>query len=312
MNPKSLTILALACAAVCKAAFGFSITPGDYYSSDTFSQTISHYTPTGALVDSYTFSSSLADSVHGIQFHDGNLFAVAEVGTGFNILKLNSNGQVTPLFQNVPLYIGGNISYGKIAVDGSDIFVAGQNSLLKFNLNGSGEPQTIYRDNQVYDVKVLPSGNLLVASAYSIVEITPTGSVVKQIAPNAWFTDLRGVEFDPKTSTVFATALGYSNNYFQLMAIDYNSGAIEKTVSHWYADDLFLTDGGELLVGSSAVAPQIFDLNLNGGPSLGEIPQLFVTQATPWAAVPEPATYGIISGLLLGALIGFRKIGSRA
>ena len=45
--------------------------------------------------------------------------------------------------------------------------------LTRFYIGNPSSGTTIYSNNQIFDVEILPSGNLLVASAYEVNEITP-------------------------------------------------------------------------------------------------------------------------------------------
>lgn len=309
MNISKITIQTVALAASYCTAYGLSFTPGDYYSSSYDSRVVTHFSVTGGVIDTYSFSSDIADSVRGIQFQNGSLYAVTEFDSGFNVLRLNPDYSVSVLFQSIPTYIRGNISYGKLAVTSNSIFVAGQDSLLKFNLDGSGFGETIFSDNQIFDAKVLPSGNLLVATAYAIKELTPNGALVRQIFPTGnSFTDLRGIEFDPRTGTIYATHLGHSGFSFQLMKVNYATGVIEDSINHWYGDDLFLTEEGNILVGSRTQAPVLFDTDFNPIITLGAFDQMFVTQAT---AIPEPASYVLVSGYI-AAVAMLRRRRNRA
>lgn len=112
------------------------------------------------------------------------------------------------------------------------------------------------------------------------------------------FVDLRGITYDASTQTIFATQDGYSDHFFQLMKIDYLSGTIEDSVRHVYADDLYYTNSGDLLVGSTSQPVSLFDSSLNKLLTFGVGEQTFVTQAPTTGAVPEASTYGIAAGLL--------------
>ena len=70
------------------------------------------------------------------------------------------------------VYVRGNLSYGKLAVDGERLYVAGQDRLTRFELGDPGSATAIYDANQVFDVEILSNGNLLVASAYRVAEIS--------------------------------------------------------------------------------------------------------------------------------------------
>jgi hypothetical protein len=258
----------------------FSFVSGNIYSTNYGSFDIIEYSSKGGALASLTLSSTLGDGLRGIVFGpDGLLYAVMVRGSGFAVLALDSSGVVHKTYSMDPLYLAGNISYGKIAVDSTYIYVAGASELIRFTL-GSGDPGTsIYSNNQVFDVKVLPSGHLLVASAYAVDEITNAGAFVRSIPlSGASFVDVRGIEYDPAKNKLFATELGYTNFFFQLMRINASTGVLEKSATFNYADDLFLTQSGTLLVGSRTETPRIYTENLNSVGTVGITQRMFVTQ----------------------------------
>lgn len=277
--------------------------PGDYYTSNYSSRDIMQYDPVGNVVGSYTVPASLGDEVRGLAFGPDNLlYATVARGTaGFAVLALDSSGGVQQTYAG-PVYVAGNLSYGKIAIDNQYIYVAGQDQLTRFLLGDPSSGTVIYTNNQVFDVKPLPSGNLLVASAYAINEITQNGAFVRSIpliGDDNSFTDIRGIEYNPATNDLFVTELGHTGFFFQIMRLDATTGQLEKNATFNYADDLFLTTSGKLLVGSRTQTPAFYDQNLNQTGALGDGQQMFVTQF-----VPEPSTW-----LLLG--VGAACLGRR-
>ena len=283
------------------AAFGF--VKGHDYTTNYFSRTITEFTSSGASVATITLPASACDELRGLTFAPGGLlYTTAVVGSGFNVLALNSAGVIQKTYTAPTVYAAGNLSFGKIAVDDQYLYVGAQDNLTRFAIGGSGSGTTIYTDNQIYDIKVLPSGNLLVASAYNIKEITTGGAIIRTFNPQGiFFADIRGIEYNAATNDLFVTMLGYSGQSFQLMRFDATSGVLEKQITFNYADDLFLTSTGTLLVGSRTQTPGIFDQELIQVGSLGSASQMFVTQNT----VPEPATTGL--WLAGAALIGLRR-----
>src|SRR5207247_8296695 len=131
-------------------------------------------------------------------------------------------------------------------------------------------------NNQVFDVKLMPDGNLLVVSAYYLDEITPDRTVVRHFP--GYFVDARGVEYDPATDKLFVTELGYSDFYFRLIRFNWTTGGMEASTYFWYGDDIFLTDSGRLLVGSRTMTPTFFTENLSQVGTLGGGQQMFVTE----------------------------------
>jgi hypothetical protein len=151
----------------------------------------------------------------------------------------------------------------------------------------------------VFDAKALPSGNLLVISAYQLQEITLDGVLVRTINPSIGLGDARGVAYNPATDKIYVSMLGYTGEFSQVMRLDGVTGLVDMQVTYGYPDDLFLTNDGRLLVGSTYQAPAFFDLNLTQTGNLGSGSQSFVTQAIP---VPEPGSVILAS---FAAIVGF-------
>lgn len=288
-----ISSLLLACAAFAD----FSFVVGDYYSANYFSRDITQYDSSGAVVGSFTLSPALGDEIRGIAFGPDNLLYVTVVrGSGFAVLALDNSGIVQQMYSG-SVYFAGDISYGKVALDNQYLYVAGQDQLTRFDLGNPMSGTSIYTANQVYDIRPLPNGDLLVASAYKIDEITTSGSFVRTIplvGDDNFYTDIRGIEYNAITNDLFVTELGHTGFSFQIMRLDAATGVLEKNVEFNYADDLFLTSSGTLLVGSRTQTPHFFDLDLDSLGMLGDGQQMFVTQYTP---IPEPST---IAFLLMG------------
>lgn len=268
------------------ASAGLTFTPGHFYS--TFdelgnAQDIIEYSETGTVLGSITPPSLIeGDELRGIAFGgDGFLYAVKvhSAESGFSVLVLDSSGIVQATYPMSGIYVYGNLSYGKIALDQQYIYVAGGDELVRFAIGDPNSGVSIYTNNQVFDVKALPSGHLFVASAYGVDEITNGGVLVRSISLiGADWVDVRGIEYDPANNKLFATELGYSNFEFQLMRIDASTGVLENSVFFWYGDDLFLTQSGILLVGSRTQAPGLYNENLIFAGPLGTVERMFVTQ----------------------------------
>lgn len=257
----------------------FSFVPGHYYSANYSSRTITQYDSSGAVVGSFTVPSELADEVRGLAFGpDGLLYITAAWGSGFNVLAYDESRTLRQLYPG-NVYVHGNLSYGKLAVDNRYIYVAGQNQLTRFEIGDPSSGAPIYYHNQVFDVDLMPNGNVLVLSAYYLDEITPSGSLVRQFP--ARFTDARGVEYDPATDKLFVTHLGHTGFYFQVMRFNWTTGVMEASTYFWYGDDIFLTDSGMLLVGSRTMPPTFFTQDLTPVGTLAGGQQMFVTQLLP-------------------------------
>jgi hypothetical protein len=282
-----------------------AFTPGNYFSANYFENDIIEYDSTGNVVGSFTVPNALAEEVRGLAFGPDDLLYVTAVrGTnGFAVLAYDSNWILQQTYEKSGVYVAGNLSYGKIAVDGEHIYVAGANQVTRFDVGNPSSGTSIYTNNQLFDVDILPNGNFLAASAYEVNEITPSGAFVRSISPQGnYFTDVRGVEYDPATNKVFVTHLGHSDFFFRLMRIDATTGLLEGNTSFHYADDIFVTASGELLVGSRTMAPQFYSQDLVQTGTLGPTTasRMFVTQYVP---VPEPATIVLLGMPLLAAAI---------
>jgi len=279
-----------------KANADFTFTPGHLYSTfDELGSTtdIIEYSETGTMLGSLSVPSLVeGDELRGIAFGpDGFLYAVKVhfAESGFSVLVLDGAGTVHATYTMGGIYVFGNLSYGKIALDQQYIYVAGGDDLVRFTVSDPNSGVSIYTNNQVFDVKILPNGHLFVASAYGIDEITNTGTIVRSISLiGADFVDVRGIEYDPAIDKLFATELGYTNFEFQLMRINASTGVLENSVFFWYGDDLFLTQSDTLLVGSRTQAPGIYDENLTSVGVLGTEERMFVTQYPTLGPTPTP------------------------
>jgi hypothetical protein len=235
------------------------------------------------------------------------MYATAENGSnGYNVLAFNAAGAVQAVYSGDD-YTAGNLSFGKIAfATNNQFFVASQDNLRRFTI-GNPTGTVIYSNNQVFASTSLPSGNLLVLSAYQLQEITTAGTVVRTIAPGGGVSlvDARGVAYNPATGKIYVTMLGYTGEFDRILRLDGLSGLVEKDVTYGYADDLFLTRDNRLLVGSRTSNVGIFDLDLNQTGTLTSSPQMFVTQAV-FNAVPEPGSVGLLSAAVLAGF-GYRR-----
>jgi hypothetical protein len=274
------TAIAAALALILVSGAKSDFTPGDFYGSNPFSNTVVHYDSSGAIVDSFSIAASDATELRGLDFGpDGLLYIVAGRNRGFAVLAVDSDGTVQAVYELLNGFIGGNISYGKISFDQNGSFFVGTGiGLVRFDL---GDPQsgTFLTNGEVFAVKALPWGNLLVASSYDISEVTNTGSFVRSIRSSGiGFVDLRGLEYDASSDTIFATMLGYTGYYFQLMSLDGTSGDLLENTYFWYGDDIFLTPDGYLIVGSRTQSPGIFTEDLREISYFAGESRMFITQ----------------------------------
>jgi hypothetical protein len=302
--PSALSIALLLLAFAVEIAKGaITFTPGHIYASNYDSRTISEYASNGLFLGSLTLPPSAGDEVRGMAFGpDGLLYATVVRGLGGAVLALQSDGAIQ---QTYPFntYVNGNLSHGKLAVNSTNIYVGGQ-ELWRFQIGNPASGTAIYTKRSVFDVEILPSGNLFVAWGDEVHEITSAGVFVREVG-NVSFTDIRGLEYDSSTNKLFVTHLGHTNFFDRLMRIDATSGTLESNTSFHYADDLFLTMSGELIVGSRTQIPRFYSQALVQGAPIGSSQQMFVTQF-----VPEPNTINMVIVALLS--FGTWLRGSRA
>jgi len=289
------------------ASAALTFTLGHYYSANQGSLRISEYNAAGTVVGTFDLPSALGQEARGVVFGpDGFLYVTVVRGSGFSVLALDSTCTVQAIYSVANVYTAGALSYGRLAVDAQHIFVTAGNQVTRFDIGAPNSGVAIYNDNQLYDVKLLPSGNLFIATAYHIFEITASGTVVREIVlkaadPNdpkaylVFFTDIRGLEYNPTTNKLFVTHLGHTDFFSQFMRIDASTGVLEKNIT-FGGDDLFLTTSGNLLVGSSFQVPRVFTQDLDQVGTLGTTAQPFVTQLTtppqPPPQAPTPPTGG--------------------
>ncbi|MGQ0800129.1 MAG: hypothetical protein ACT4NL_08475 [Pseudomarimonas sp.] len=260
---------------------GFRLTVGDYYATASDRADILQVNPRGEVVASLQIP-GFTDGFKGTAFGpDGRLYVVAVADLGYEVLVLEDDGSVVRRYQGTD-YVFGNLSFGKIAVSrDTTLYVGGQNVLRRFSRHGT-TGEVIFEDNQVYDVDILPNGNLAVLTAYDLVELTNAGSFVRDLAPMIGLTDARGVLFNPASNDFYVTMLGSSGNFFSLMRLDAATGNLELNQTFTYADDLTLTAEGGLLVGSRTQAPGFFTTDLAPNGVMATDPRMFVTR------MPEP------------------------
>ncbi len=290
------------------APTAFSFVVGHYYTSNYFSRVITQYNGTGMAVGSYTVPSALGDDVRGLAFGaDGLLYAdMARGSAGFAVHALQSDGTVVTSYAG-PVYIAGNASYGKIAMDNRYLYVCGQDTLTRFLLGDPLSGTPIYTGFGIVDVKPLPNGHLFVATGSSVDEITTSGTLVRrvQLTGGQFFSSIRGIEYNPATNILFVTHLGYSSFNFRIMRVNATTGALLSSTEFNYADDLFIDSSGSLLVGSTNQIPRFYSQDLVPGSNLGSAQQTFVAQYAPAQALNISTRMRVETGnnVLIGGFI---------
>ena len=285
-----------------------TFTAGDYYSTDG-SLTITQYNPVGDVVGSTTLPSTLGSQLRGIDFGSDNLlYATIVQGSGFAVLALDSSGTVAATYSMPSVYLAGDGNSGKITLDGQYIYVAGGQQLTRFLMGDTSSGTAIYTANGVTDVNTLPSGDLLVASSYQIDEVTNTGAFVRTIPLNGddnVYTNITGIASDPATNHLFVWEYGHTGFAAQLMRLDLTTGVLQKNIQFFNGNDLFLTESGQLLVGSSSQNPAFFTTDLGQIGGLNKSSQSFVTEF-----VPEPPAWLL---LIIGiVMLSLQRMSGRA
>jgi PEP-CTERM motif len=290
-----------------------AFTPGDYF--DAASNQVKEFTPSGGLVASYTLPLPSDSQIRGIAFGpDGNLYAVINLNNnGYEVLEYNGKSVVNTYID--PNNVGSDTSLGQIAFDSSGHFYVGDsNGLSQFTI-GSTFGNPIFHNVQIgsiFGVTSLPNGDLLLASQSELVEITTSGSLVRTISNNE-FVDLIGVAYNASSNVIYASMLGSTNNFSQLMELNPATGAVIAQTSYPGIGNLAMTPDGRLLGGSSTLVPGIFRPNLALVGQLTGGAASFVTTMPIPASVPEPASLILSgSGLLAVAVVALRRRGAVA
>ena len=132
----------------------------------------------------------------------------------------------------------------------ADIFVAGGDDVVRFTLGDPSSETSIYTNNQLFDVNILPSGHLFVCSAYQVDEITNTGGFIRTVVSSNGtdFVDMWGIEYNSATNKLFITQLGTTGSKYSILRVNATTGEIETGTLFNYANDLFLTQSGNLAV----------------------------------------------------------------
>jgi len=299
------------------AAQAFSFTAGDYYSSS--GNAINQYTTDGKLVDSLAMA---GPETRGIAFGgDGNLYVtrnnvIDTQGVGnAGVDVFNSQGNLVRQY-GFSGWIGGLATSGSIAFDpsGQNFYVSAADGVYRFG--ASDKVGTKLIDTETTDLAMMPNGDLLVASGYSLSRYSSSGSLLSTVPQflndphgltkdinefgQPTLVDVRGIAFDEASNRTYVTMLGYSGGLhtqmnFKILALDGFSPNLEGIQDYWYGADMAVTADHKLLVGSSSQSPGIF-----GTDTLAPVGQfdgpsaIFVTVAP----VPEPSS----ALLLLGGL----------
>lgn len=258
----------------CTAA-DFGLVAGNIYTSDSSSNTIKQVTPNGTDVATLILS-GYPMGTKGLAFGpDHTLYVVATAAHGYDVIHLGMSGEVLGTYAG-PTYVQGNLSFGKLAVSSTGrVYVAGQDNLLSLQPGVTGT-SPIYTDNGVFDLDILPNGNLLVLTSYRVVELSPEGALLRVVIPSHSVVDGRGIKYDPATNSFYTTMIGYSGHFHEMRRWDFESGAMEDWANYTYADDIDQFLDGRLIFGSRTQPPGIFDRDLGMLTTLNGTQRMFL------------------------------------
>ncbi|MEL7538936.1 MAG: Ig-like domain-containing protein [Pseudomonadota bacterium] len=310
----SAALFAVLVATAPSGAIALELSPGNILTTSetfAFSIEINEFSDTGSEIG----ASELLDAVEGedlqglVSGPNGLVYAmVTKLPDDARLVSLGPSGAV---FASFPLRsaLGGNVSLGKVVYDGGDkIFVGGRLGVDELDLS-SFNIRSVYDLGRVFDLAVLPSGNLLVAERNSIWEVDPAdGRRIQRFVvrdPNdltgiagfstADFTIL-GIEYSEALNRVYVSA---DTGPASLLVFDFATGDLVLTENFAGADDLYLDADGNLLIASASVAPWVVNPNdltivgrLDGGPSR------FITRYEPPTVLPAIAFPDVVSGVV--------------
>ena len=272
------------------AAHFFS--PLNIYTTQYDNNLINEYTDDGIFLRSIQVSGYEGGSIRGLAYNNGLMYGTVDNGwsSDLSVVAFTADGHVVREYRSTGS-ISGNISYGKIDFDNSGGFYVGQgNGLMHFDIGVTNSGHRIF-NQPVFDVKVLSSGNILIATSYDIYEIDTQGNIIRTIQASDpdniasatpqipfRFIEIRGIEYNERTDDLYVTMLGSSASTVTLMRLKGSSGVLQSAESFRYGDDIALLDNGTIIVGSRTQVPGFFSPQLLYMGHLGDDEQMFVTQ----------------------------------
>ncbi len=271
--------------------YGFSFTPGHFYATQFFENTISEYDSSGNFLSSINIpSSSAGGSLRGLCFGPDNLlYVVVDASWNLNVIAVNSSGSIEMKYQYPGFAISGNATYGRIDFDkNGHFFVSGGSGIAKFDTGIASSGAPFSGLGGVFDIKVMPDGNMLAVTSYDLYEVNP-GGITRTIATGTRLVDARGVEYDSVNNVIYVSMLGYSDFFDRILKFNAATGALLGNVYYWYACDLFIDSTSRLIAGSSSQVPGIFNKDLVNLGSFTGSTKTFITQYTAKPAAPPIA-----------------------
>lgn len=287
------------CLCTALQAWAFSFYPGHYYATLFDGNIITQFDSHGAIKDSISIPmDSFGYSLRGLAFGpDGRLYVTVAQEQQFTVMAINSRGKVLQSYTHRS-NISGCITLGRICFDNAGHFYVGTMAgVVRFTVASPSSAEVIYKDEGIQDLISLATGNLLIASNSKIFEITPSGKKVREILlsdPNhlvtdarVYFTDIRGIEYDPASNSLFVTALGHSGFFHKLMRLDATTGVLLGVTTVTQGLDLCLSKNNWLIVGNRFDSPTVLSTQLKQLGTFEGNAYTFITQYT--AAPQKPA-----------------------
>lgn len=290
MKKSLIATLALGLAVFTAPAAGFTFTPGNIYMS--VGSSIREVSATGQLISTKVLSTE----PRGLAFGPDGYLYVARLGAGFtgtpSVDVLREDGSVVRTYSltgSIWSYAAG----GKLCFDrsGENFYVSTSNGVYKFAVAGvGGSPIT---STSAHDLTVLPNGDLLVANAYELNRHDPSGVLLNTIGrlsnplhlggagDSIRLGDVSVVEYDAHANRTLVTMLGYSGMGHKVFELVGESDVLARMESYNYASDIFVTDTGRTLIGSTTQPPGVFNASLQYLGQFGSVTASFIT------ALPE-------------------------
>ena len=268
--------------------------PRNIYTTQYNNNVVNEYTDDGIFLRSIQVSDYEGGHVRGLAYNNGLMYGTVDNGwnSDLSVVAFTADGHVVQEYRSTG-WVSGNISYGKIDFDNSGgFYVAQGNGLIHFDIGETNSSHRIFNQG-VFDVKVLSSGNILVATSYDIYEIDAQGNIIRTIQETDpdniasgnpqipfRFINIRGIEYNEQTDDLYVTMLGSSASPITLMRFKGSSGVLQSAEAYKYGDDIALLDNGTIIVGSRTQAPGFFSRQLSYMGQLGNDEQMFVTQVS--------------------------------
>ncbi|MEO1035137.1 MAG: Ig-like domain-containing protein [Pseudomonadota bacterium] len=256
-------------------------------------RTIYEYTPDGVLIRAVPITPTQSnEEAAGIGVGpDGRLYVVlVDRFDTSRLVAVDRDGAILSSY-NLPRPNSSSFNFNKLAFsDDGTAFISGAPGVVTVDLR-TASVETLYSSTeQVYDVVVLPSGNLLIAERRAVFEIdATTGDQIRQITlsdPNGlaisvFFPNINALEYDEQRNLIYVSE---ESSPTGLYAYDFNTGILQRVVEFRSPADLFVSDD-TVLVGSFDVPSILSISDLSVIRPFDQIRRFFVSRYFP---VPSP------------------------